>query len=87
MSHIAVSLPLGSRFFPEADAVTMQEYRRLVPDRPAPLRRRQVQRMACAHCGVLFTPHRLAANPRFCTDPCRRKFHDRLSRLRKKAAS
>lgn len=88
MSRIRIPGPLGPRFFPEADAITLEEYHRLTPTEPAALRPRPpARRMACVHCGVLFTPYPLVVNPRFCSDPCRRRFHARLSQLRKKAAA
>lgn len=87
MSPIRIPAALSVRFFPESDAITIEEYHRLSPADPVPLQRPpQPTRMACAHCGVLFLPHPLNRHPRFCSSPCRRKFHARLSKLRKAAA-
>lgn len=85
---IRIPGPLGPRFFPEADAITFEEYQRLTPLAPAPLRHRPPPiRICCARCGAMFTPHPLVRRPRFCSDPCRRRFHARLSLLRKKQAA
>lgn len=80
--------PLGPRFVPEVDAITLEEYHRLLPAEPAPLwRPPPPNRVRCAHCGTPFSPHCLVRRPRFCSDPCRRRFHARLSVLRKKQAT
>lgn len=77
---------LGLRFFPDADAFTAEEYHRLTPAEPAPLRPRPpAHLLTCPHCGRVFEPHPLAARARFCRDVCRRRFHARLSRIRKQA--
>jgi hypothetical protein len=82
---------LGPRFFPEPDAFTVEEYHRLAPDEPVPLQPRPPaappRLLTCPHCGRVFEPHPLAAKARFCADVCRRSFHARLSRIRKKAVA
>lgn len=84
---IRIPAPPANRFFPEADCLTIEEYHRLASNWPAPLQPRPARRrIGCAHCGELFTPHPVVQNPRFCSSPCRRKFHARQSRLRKRAA-
>jgi hypothetical protein len=83
---------LGLRYFPPSDALTAEEYHRIVPDVPAPLQSPPPPApppapLICPHCDAMFVPHVLAKYPRFCSSVCRRRFHARLSYARRKAAA
>lgn len=86
MSRLIVLPDLAGRHFPDPDCFTVEEYHRLSPPEPAPLRPRPpAVVLTCPHCGGVFTPHPLATKARFCRSICRRRFHARLSVARKKA--
>lgn len=80
---------LGLHYFPLPDALTMEEYHRLDPDAPAPLRPPEppTPTLICPACGDPFAPRRFAGRPRFCSPACRRRFHGRLQTARRKAVA
>lgn len=76
------------QFFPEPDCITIEEYHRLSPARPAPPTRPALAgpTLTCPACSKTFVPHVFAGRPRFCSRGCRRWFHSRAQAAQRKAA-